>query len=97
MALSSEGLGSILSGIHVSDDAFYTVGAAILIVYAGLWGFDNVKSLLQDDDNNRRPYDDSHLAPKVRHGGDRMDAHSRYIDKYGLDAYRARQQKRGKW
>jgi len=37
---------AILAGISGTEATFYTLGAGLLVVLAGIWGFKRVKSLL---------------------------------------------------
>lgn len=90
MAISSENLTAVLSGITASDIVFYAIGGGILVVMAGIWGFTRVRSVVETDDNDLGGYSSG------RNRGDRFDAHCRYVDKYGLDAYLAREARKGR-
>lgn len=46
MSLSAEQSSAILQGVASADSVFYALGAGVLVVLAGMWGFNRVSELL---------------------------------------------------
>lgn len=45
-AITSAQETAILAGVSSSDETYYVIGAGLLVVVAGIWGFKKVLSLL---------------------------------------------------
>jgi len=48
MSLPAEVLTNVKNGITSADVNFYAIGGTVLVVLAGLWGFQKVKELISD-------------------------------------------------
>lgn len=74
---------TIQNGINEGLTLFYTIGGTILVVLAAIWGFQKITALLDSGTSEQS-------SGCGREGHDEQDVHSRYIDRYGMDAYNKR-------